>query len=191
MNGSSQDIRLTGTSFAVLGLVDLLGEATPYDLKAALEASVANFWPVQHTTFYAEPARLAKAGYLTVEQEEGGRRRKLYRGTERGRQALAEWIASPDFKPPQQRDEQMLKLFLGADPEPMVEPRIEWHRSKLAELEGYLAAVRETGKAEGFGSEGTERALVSGVFYHRTLLEAIERYGREGQQAFEAGADKE
>jgi hypothetical protein len=35
-----------------------------------------------------------------------------------------------------------LKVFLGTDPQPMVEQRLEWHRRKLAELEGYLERVR-------------------------------------------------
>lgn len=186
MNDPSQEIRLTGTSFAVLGLVELLGEATPYELKAALEASVANFWPLPHTTFYVEPARLAKAGYLTEDQEEGGRRRKRYRITVSGKRALAEWLESPEFRPPQQRDEQMLRIFLGADPVPLLEARLEWHRAKLAELDGYLTAVRTTGKAEGFGSEGAERALVGGTFFHRTLAEGIETLLRDGPEAFES-----
>jgi DNA-binding PadR family transcriptional regulator len=185
MNDHDDEIRLSGTSFAVLGLVQLLGEATPYELKAALEASVANFWPVPHTTFYVEPARLAKAGYLTEEQEEGGRRRKRYRLTERGGKALEEWVGEFRFTPPEQRDEQTLKVFLGADPVPLMEARLEWHHAKLAELEGYLAAVRATGKAEGFGSKGAERALVGGVFYHRTLAEALERVLRDGPEEFE------
>lgn len=169
----------------------MLGGATPYELKAALEASVANFWPLPHTTFYGEPARLAKAGYLTERQEQGGRRRKLYRITDRGSEALAAWVASPEFKPPQQRDEQMLKIFLGADPAPLLEARLEWHRSKLAELEGYLAAVRESGEAKGLGSEGAERALIGGTFFHRTLADGIARVLRDGPEAFDAaqGAD--
>ncbi len=179
------EIRLSGTSFAVLGLVKLLGEATPYELKAALEASVANFWPVPHTTFYVEPARLAEAGYLTEEQEEGGRRRKRYRLTERGAEALAKWVGTFRFKPPEQRDEQVLKIFLGADPAPLMDARLEWHLAKLAELEGYLAAVRVAGEAEGFDSEGAERALVGGVFYHRTFAEALERVLHDGPEGLE------
>ena len=80
-----KSVRLSGTSFAVLTLLDHLGEATPYDLKQAIEQTISNFWPVPHTTFYAEPARLAAAGYLSETQEQHGRRRKLYRLTEAGR----------------------------------------------------------------------------------------------------------
>jgi PadR family transcriptional regulator AphA len=175
-----QPIRLTGTSYAVLGLIDQAGEATPYELKRRLEESIANFWPVQHTTFYAEPARLAAAGYLDEDQEEGGRRRKRYTLTEQGRAALAGWLADTDFVPPQVRDEQMLRMFLGADPRPLVEARVDWHRRKLAELEGYLAEVRAAG-----GPVGVERSLIAGTAYHRMLGDAFAASLAEGVSAVE------
>ena len=86
------DIKLTSMSYVVLGLVAKLGAATPYDLKRAVELTVSNFWPTPHTTLYAEPARLASAGYLHEEQEAGGRRRKEYTITARGREALDTWL---------------------------------------------------------------------------------------------------
>ena len=131
-----ESTRLSGTSYAVLGLVAAWGPCTPYDLKQAIEATVENFWPVPHTTFYVEPARLEKAGLLSVDQEEHGRRRKLYAITAAGREALETWVAEPAVTPPQLRDELMLKVFLGADPAPLTELRIAWHREKLVELEG-------------------------------------------------------
>src|SRR5260370_4077346 len=137
---SQEQIRLSPTSYAVLGLVRVLGEATPYDLKQAIGYSVENFWPVPHTTFYAEPDRLARAGYLVEQRETEGRRRKLYRITELGHQALREWVSSPQVSPPQLRDEATLKVFLGADPEAVYRPRIAWYRGTLGQLEGYLAA---------------------------------------------------
>ena len=98
-------IRLTQTSYAVLALFEHLGEATSYDLKQAIEISIENFWQVPHTTAYDEPARLATGGYLTVRQEPGGRRRKLYALTDLGREALRAWTAEPVAAPPQLRDE--------------------------------------------------------------------------------------
>ena len=83
------DIKLTSTSYVVLGLVSQLGSATPYDLKRAVELTVSNFWPTPHTTLYAEPARLAGAGYLDEDQEPGGRRRKQYTLTAKGQRALS------------------------------------------------------------------------------------------------------
>jgi len=167
----AEPIRLTGTSFAVLTLLELLGPSTPYDLKQALEQSIENFWPVPHTTFYAEPARLARAGYLSVRQEQGGRRRKLYTLTEAGRSALHEWVRAAVVAPPQYRDEGVLKIFAGADPLPILRSRREWHRAKLAELEGYL---------EGLGDEqslhGVRTSLIVGTDYHRQLLQSVERF---------------
>jgi PadR family transcriptional regulator AphA len=176
---SQAAIRLTGTSYAVIGLVQLAGEATPYDLKGMVEASIANFWPVQHTTFYGEPDRLAKAGYLRLRQETGGRRRKVYKVTARGAKALAEWLADAEFSPPQLRDETTLRTFLGGDPIPLLEAQHEWHGGKLAELENYLEAVRVVNRED---APGVERALLAGILYHRaqlrTCTELIDSYRR-------------
>src|SRR5258708_25583467 len=116
MRKSRPSIRLTTTSYALLALLDQLGEATSYDIKQALEKSIENFWPVPHTTAYEEPARLAEGGYLSVRQEAGGRRRKSYLLTDEGRLALAAWAAEPSAAPPQLRDQLMLNVFAGADP---------------------------------------------------------------------------
>jgi DNA-binding PadR family transcriptional regulator len=155
----------------VLALLELLGPASPYDLKQALEKSIENFWPVPHTTFYAEPDRLARRGFLTVHQEQGGRRRKVYELTEQGREALRDWTASPDVAPPQVRDEGVLKIFAGADPLPIMRRRIAWHRAKLAELEGYLEAVGESAQAR-----GVRDSLLFGTGYHRLILTALEEF---------------
>ena len=166
-------VRLSGTSYAVLGLIRYHEPCTPYDLKGFIERSIANFWPVPHTTFYAEPARLAGVGYLNEEQESGGRRRKLFSLTQAGHNALEAWLATPTAAPPELRDELELKVFLGADPGALVEQRLRWHREKLTELEGYLEQVRAAD-----GPAGIERCLIAGTSYHRMLIEqAAEVYG--------------
>lgn len=175
MNG--KQIRLTTTSYAVLSLLETFGEATPYELKQALEHTIENFWPVPHTTFYEEPARLAKAGYLSQHQENGGRRRKRYALTEEGRAALRAWADSPGAPPSQYRDEGMLKVFAGADPYVVFAGRGDWHRAKLAELEGYMEVVRS--EPDGPGKErwrGPEATLVAGIAYHSQMIATLERY---------------
>lgn len=162
-------IRLTQNSYAVLALFRHLGEATSYDLKQAIEISTENFWQVPHTTAYDEPARLAGGGYLTVRQEEGGRRRKLYALTDRGREALDAWIAEPVAAPSQYRDELMLKLFAGADPAPLAPARIAWHEAKVAELEQLLALMHEAN-----GPAGPTLTLRAGIAYHRHMLAIVE-----------------
>jgi PadR family transcriptional regulator AphA len=169
--------RLTTTSYAVLSLLDTFGEATPYELKQVLEHTIENFWPVPHTTFYEEPARLAKAGYLSQRQERGGRRRKRYALTDAGREALRAWADSPGAPPSQYRDEGMLKVFAGADSRVVFAGRSDWHRAKLAELEGYMEALRA--EPEGPGKErwrGPEATLVAGIAYHRQMIAAFDRF---------------
>jgi DNA-binding PadR family transcriptional regulator len=176
---ATQAIKLTTTSYAVLGLLAYIGPSSPYDLKRAIARTLAHFWPVPHTTFYAEPARLAAAGYLSEEQEQGGRRRKAYKLTETGRAALEEWVATPSAQPPQLRDELILKVFCGADPAPLVRERIEWLRGELAELDGYLEATRARAEPQ----RGVERSLILGTTYSRALIDEVfgpflERGGR-------------
>ncbi|HEX5608794.1 MAG TPA: helix-turn-helix transcriptional regulator [Solirubrobacterales bacterium] len=165
----SKSIRLTPNSYAVLALLDQLGEGTSYELKQAIEVSIQNFWPVPHTTAYEEPARLASGGYLTARQEEGGRRRRVYSLTDSGREALAAWAAEPTASPPQLREEAVLKVFAGGASGPLLKSRVAWHLGKIEELEGLLRGVRD---AEGW--ERSERTLRVGIVYHRKMLEMIE-----------------
>jgi DNA-binding PadR family transcriptional regulator len=162
-------IRLTTTSYAILALLEHLGEITPYDIKQALERSIENFWQVPHTTAYDEPARLAQGGYLATRQEPGGRRRRLYAITDEGRAALRAWTREPATTPPQLRDEVLVKIFAGADPGPLLVERAAWHRVKLAELELYLENVRQTD-----AWVGPQRTLIAGIAYHQKMLEVLD-----------------
>ncbi|MDW5593709.1 helix-turn-helix transcriptional regulator [Conexibacter stalactiti] len=165
-------IKLSGTSYAVLALLANIGEATPYDLKQALTESIENFWPVPHTTFYAEPTRLAAAGYLSERQEQHGRRRKLYDLTDAGREALAAWAARAEAAPPQLRDEALLKIFAGSDPEPLLRARRAWHVRKLAELRPLLTDERWALAPDG----GPLLTLGAGLTYHQMAIEAIDGF---------------
>jgi PadR family transcriptional regulator, regulatory protein AphA len=169
----SEQIRLTPNSYAVMALLHQCEEATSYELKALIERSIQNFWPVPHTTAYEEPARLAAGGYLSARQEEGGRRRRVYALTDAGRDALAAWAADPGLAPPQFRDEAVLKVFAGGDPGRLLQARIEWHRTKLEELEATLAEVRA-----GEALELSERTLLVGIAYEGKMLEMLESFAQ-------------
>jgi DNA-binding PadR family transcriptional regulator len=190
---SKSAYRLTSTSYAVLSLLELLGEATSYDLKQALVRSIENFWPVPHTTFYEEPARLASAGYLSARQEPAGRRRRLYELTESGRSALREWALDPVAAPEQIRDEALLKIFAGGDPQAVLSGRTEYHRGKLAEFERYLAELRagQTGPRQDEW-RGAEATLVVGIRYHRFMLALIDDFlaGGEGDDVGLAASER-
>jgi PadR family transcriptional regulator, regulatory protein AphA len=130
-----QDIRLTPTSFIVLGLLDQVGEATPYELKQLVGISVGYFWSLQHAQLYSEPERLAEAGYLSVDQETGGRRRKRYSITPPGRRALEQWRSEPPTELAEMREPALLKLFFGADAGALAATQVESHRRRLSEYE--------------------------------------------------------
>jgi DNA-binding PadR family transcriptional regulator len=170
----SKPIKLTPTSYALLTLLDRFGELTSYEIKDALETSIENFWPVPHTTAYQEPVRLVEGGYLSARQEKGGRRRRRYALTDSGREALRAWADDPVAAPPQLRDEMLLKMFAGADPEPLVEERIAFYNRKIEEYEGLLAAVKLAP-----GWSGPELTLRGGLSYYRKMIEVIEDMQRE------------
>ena len=156
---------LTPTSFAILALVDQLGEASSYDLKVALENSVRHFWPIPHTTAYEEPARLALAGLLSSRQQPSGRRRRCYALTQPGKEALNRWVQEPLAAAPQLRDELWLKVFAGADPVTLLTQRIDFYRSHIAALEADLVTRRSSERGN-----GPEHALRAVLELNRMLL---------------------
>ncbi|WP_300010552.1 PadR family transcriptional regulator [Pseudonocardia sp.] len=110
---SEDDIRLSPTSYVVLGLIHLRGPSTPYELEAAVQKSVEYFWKFPHSQLYREPDRLAASGHLTVDQEPGGRRRKVFTLTSQGRSALTSWLERPVQDVFEMRDEAVLQLFFS------------------------------------------------------------------------------
>jgi DNA-binding PadR family transcriptional regulator len=157
--------RLSETSFIVLGLLELCEPATPYDLKQVAKISTSNFWSVPHTQLYTECARLAAAGLLDEEQEQTGRRRRVYRLTDAGRAALDGWRGEPTGELYELRDEATLKLFFGADPGRLAARQVEAHRQRLAHYEELRAnaASAELDAAEDGLARGRLLALELGI----------------------------
>src|SRR6266536_5169841 len=136
------ETRLTPTSYVVLGLIEQMQPASPYDLKLAAAAGVGQFWSLPHTQLYSECGRLAEAGYLSERREDSGRRRRIYRLTKTGSDALDRWRAEPTSELYELRDAGLLKLFFGADPAKLAENQLEAHRAKLREYERQLEECR-------------------------------------------------
>jgi PadR family transcriptional regulator AphA len=147
---SGPDFHLTPVSYVVLGLVARDGPVTPYDLKAAVGLGVAHFWPFPHSQIYSESERLARLGLLVEERETTGRRRRHYRVTAEGEEALAAWLAEPTTEKPQIRSLALLKLYFGqlARPEDLAalaRAQQAMHREEQA----FLAAMLERLQARG------------------------------------------
>ena len=142
-------IQLTQTSYVVLGLVGHMGEATPYDLKQVVAATIGGFFDVPHSQLYAEPERLAKAGYLSERREDGGRRRKHYTLTQSGRKALEEWLQTPTEDLYELRDPGLLKLAFGSDPAELARTQLKAHEEQLKHLQQTARTLEVAGATEG------------------------------------------
>jgi len=138
-------IQLTQTSYVVLGLLAQAGEATPYDLKQIVAATVGGFFSIPHSQLYAEPERLAKAGYLKERREQAGRRRKHYALTEKGRKALKEWLRTPTEELYELRDPGLLKLAFGGDPKALAAAQLASHETRLEELQRMARTLEVAG----------------------------------------------
>lgn len=136
---------MTGTSYALLAVVDQLGEASSYDIKVALGKATEAFWPIPHTTAYEEPLRLVRQGYLSARQQVGGRRRRSFKLTKSGKSVLLSWLGSLSAPDPELRDEGLLKVYAGADALPLLRSSADWHRGRLAELEGRIERAEAGG----------------------------------------------
>jgi PadR family transcriptional regulator, regulatory protein AphA len=159
-----QVTRLTPTSYIVLGLLELAGESTPYRLKQLVAGSVGYFWTLHHAQLYTEPERLAKAGYVTEQREESGRRRKLYAITESGREALEAWRNETPTGVAELREPALLKLFFGADPARLAPGQIEANAARLAEYEAIRDSMPEEIPA------GPREALEMGIRFERAAI---------------------
>lgn len=165
-------INLTPTSYIVLGLLSHVDEATPYDLKRMVGASVGNFWNLQHAQLYTEPERLAQAGLLTEDRENGGRRRKRYAITPAGRATLKEWLGSPTAAMTELRDPGLLQLFFGADPAALAQAQMETHEAQLRSYEELHANCPDDFPA------GMMLALEAGIGHEREWIRFWKRLSK-------------
>lgn len=139
LSGMSR-MRLSTTSYVVLGMIALRGPSTSYDLKRAIGRSVGYFWTFPHAQLYSEPKRLQEAGLLDLDEESHGRRRKLYTITDAGREALRQWLSEPVDAHFELRDVAEIKLFFNELAEPddvlrLAEGQIAQHERRIAVYE--------------------------------------------------------
>jgi DNA-binding PadR family transcriptional regulator len=149
----------------VLGLIEQLQPATPYDLKQAVAMGVSEFWSLPHTQLYSESKRLAEEGYLSERREDAGRRRRLYRLNRKGQEALDRWRSEPTPDTYEIRDAGLLKLFFGADAAKLANPQLEGHKGKLREYEEQLRICEEEG-----APEGMRLAVEAGIGHEREYI---------------------
>jgi DNA-binding PadR family transcriptional regulator len=166
-------IRLTPTSYVVLGLIERMTTATPYQLKQAVAAGLGEFWSLPHTQLYAECRRLAEAGLLDERREEAGRRRRIYRLARAGRDALDAWRSEPTAELYEIRDAGLLKLFFGADPKALAERQLEAHEEKLRWYQQLSEVAADA-------PEGARLSLEAGIGHEREYIRFWSRLRDDG-----------
>ena len=134
---------LTPFSHVVLVLVGE-GGAGPHDLvRMARQGRM--YWDAADSQYYAEPKRLARLGYLTAEKRPGKtRERTHYMLTDRGRQAITEWVRQPASFPRTQ-NEVVVRVIAGdlVDDDAAVLAGLEALRADLADIRQRIASGEE------------------------------------------------
>ncbi|MGW2832760.1 PadR family transcriptional regulator [Streptomyces sp. NPDC001286] len=171
------DPRLTTSSYLVLGVIDKLGEASPYDVKVEAARTVAPFWSVPHAQVYAQCDRLLDAGLLSQVRQESGRNRRVLTLTDAGRTALRRWLDDPEFVPVEARERGILKLWFGGRPELLAPTQLHEHARTLGEYEELADGVGE------LLTPGQREALEFGIRYERMMVDFWQWVERRGERA--------
>jgi PadR family transcriptional regulator, regulatory protein AphA len=171
---------LTNTSYALLGLL-ATHEMSGYDIKAFADDTVRHFWAISYGQIYPELRQLEELGLVESEEAAvGGRRRTVYRPTQRGREELEGWLGEPVEASMEIRDELLLRFFFsdhGApeDRERLLQAMLKRHQDmsrKLADHRPVAARHGETAKLE---------VLDFGVAFHRFCADWFrQRLHKEG-----------
>ena len=102
----------TAVTWAVLGLL-AHRPRSGYDIKVAVDRTIRHFWAASYGQIYPELKRLEEAGWIVgSDAPQGGRARREYRVTAKGRRALVDWLHGEDMRM-ELRDESLLRLFFA------------------------------------------------------------------------------
>ena len=99
--------------YAILGILSQ-GPMSGYDIKKFIEASISNFWNESYGQIYPILKQLSEEGLTSthVEKQEGKPERYVYTLTDKGWDALHQWLTEP-AEYSVGRIEVLLKLFFG------------------------------------------------------------------------------
>jgi len=99
--------------YAILGVLSQ-GPMSGYDIKKFIELSISNFWSESYGQIYPILKQLTEEGLTSshTEKQEGKPERYIYTLTDKGWDALREWLSEP-AEYTVGRIEILLKLFFG------------------------------------------------------------------------------
>jgi DNA-binding PadR family transcriptional regulator len=167
-------------AYVVLGMVRL-GARSGYEIKQTVEQSIRFFWTISQVQIYPSLERLEQAGLITGRAEPRGRRqRRVYEITERGEEALRQWLRTAEPLPFELRDTGLVKLFFAdalgqsdalgllGDIRQRSEERVE----ALRAIEATATSAEEEGNAYPL------LTLQMGIGFHQAIIDACEGFER-------------
>jgi DNA-binding PadR family transcriptional regulator len=147
----------------VLGLL-FLAPRTGYEIKQVVDRSTRNFWAASYGQIYPELRRLEAAGLIAGEDAPtGGRRRRLFRLTPAGHDALTEWLMGRETTI-ELRDESLLRLFF-ADAAPL-ELGLGLLQARQRGHEYHLGILRSLAELPGDDPPFVDLVLRWGIAFH-------------------------
>lgn len=164
---------LNGTAYVILGMLGL-GAHTGYDVKNIVDRSARFFWAASYGQIYPELRRLEREGLVEGRSApSGGRKRREFQLTEKGREELLHWLEQP-AEMPELRDESLLKLFFS-DALPR-EQALEQLRMRREGHEAFLAFLREVeARPGGKDPDFVDLVLRYGIAYAEFNVEWCKR----------------
>jgi DNA-binding PadR family transcriptional regulator len=116
------------------------GGAAPHDLVDMVRRGGRLYYAAAPSQIYAEPKRLEKLGYVTSQRGPGRtHERTVYTLTERGEEALREWLARPAPFPRIQNEANIRLLAGDLIDDATIVRSFAAMRDELDELEGLIA----------------------------------------------------
>jgi DNA-binding PadR family transcriptional regulator len=132
--------RANKSRFVLLGLLES-GPASGYELKKAVDETIAHFWNESFGQIYPALRALQAEGLVRAQRPRGPRQRVQYRITAAGRRELLQWLSRPaESAPP--RNELLLKLvFSRSLPASARRAQVERYRRERDALAQRYAAM--------------------------------------------------
>lgn len=118
MKGSDQQGKpnLATTSWALLGMLSYDYELSGYDIRKWIDWSMRFFYgSPAYSQIYSELKKLEQFGFVTsrVDSDGSPRRRRLYKITEEGMDAVTRWANDAPLDPPVLKHSPLLRVTLG------------------------------------------------------------------------------
>jgi DNA-binding PadR family transcriptional regulator len=185
--------RKSKTKYVILGILSDRPSLSGYDIKKLIERRFRFFWSESYGQIYPELRRLLgeksvkTAAERSGGRKKGGRKRRLYSITEKGRMEVFDWLALPPEKETV-RFELLLKLCFGSliyGNDLLTNIRAFQARSK-ENLAGIRAVERELEAArrgDAAGARENDPYVLLAVKFSRMVCEAHLEWSAEAESA--------